>query len=424
MMTLLKSLIKHPTDKQCMWFVTLATVLLTLLWFSLVGIELYHMYGDTGTYLAAGRKFFSGTIDELRTPVYPVLCQLFTLGKYFNGLYLLSAFQMLIFIVSVPYFYKTVALITRRKTVKCFFTCLYAWNLPIINYTAFIITESLTISSVVFFGYMLTAIVKGKASRCICIAMPILLLCMIMLRPFCICFVPLGILAYAYAYYKKTLLHTTAAISSTLIATIIILGYCAEHKHLYGRFALSNVSSINRALVLIKTGMLSEPFLSKSTIIELQSSDSIRYIRCWEHEQARLCMEKADSAYAHNLLKYATSRVSAFDMSLGEKFPACPHHISADYLYHVQSMSLAQIYLILAILCLVQAILLFKRPSTCGFIGTLMSIACASTVFTTLWASADSNFARLMTPMFPCLCLLAACIVEQLDLRLKPTSTR
>ena len=424
MMTLLKSLIKHPTDKQCMWFVTLATVLLTLLWFSLVGIELYHMYGDTGTYLAAGRKFFSGTIDELRTPVYPVLCQLFTLGKYFNGLYLLSAFQMLIFIVSVPYLYKAVALLTQRKAAKCIFTCLYAWSLPIISYTSYIFTESLTISSVVFFGYMLTAIIKGKASRYICIAMPILLLCMIMLRPFCICFVPLGILAYAYSYYKKTLLHTTAAISSTLIATIIVLGYCAEHKRLYGRFALSNVSSINRAIVLIRNGMLSESFPPHVTLVELQSPDSTRHIRCWRVEQAKLCLMKADSVYAHNLLKYATSRVSAFDMSLGEKFPACPHHISADYLHHVQSMSLAQIYLILAILCLVQAILLFKRPSTLGFIGTLMSIACAFTVFTTLWASADSNFARLMTPMFPYLCLLAACIVEQLDLSLKPTSTR
>lgn len=424
MMTRLKSRIMNASDKQCMWFITLATVLLTLLWFSLVGIELYHMYGNTGTYLAAGRKFFSGTIDELRTPVYPVLCQLFTLGKYFNGLYLLSALQMLIFIVSVPYFYKTVALITRRKTVKCFFTCLYAWNLPIINYTAFIITESLTISSVVFFGYMLTAIVKGKASRCICIAMPILLLCMIMLRPFCICFVPLGILAYAYAYYKKTLLHTTAAISSTLIATIIILGYCAEHKHLYGRFALSNVSSINRAIVLIRNGMLSESFPPYVTLVELQSPDSIRYIRCWEHEQARLCMEKADSVYAHNLLKYATSRVSAFDMSLGEHFPACPHHHSADYLHHVQCMKLAQIYLILAILGLVQAILLFRRPSSLAVIGSLMTLACIATIATTLWASADSNYARLMTPMFPFMCLLAACIVEQLDLRLKPTSTR
>ena len=423
-MTRLKSRIMNASDKQCMWFITLSTVLLTLLWYSIVGIELYHVKGDTGTYLAAGRTIFSGTIDELRTPVYPILCQIFTMGKYFNGMYLLSAFQMVVFFVSVPYLYKTIALLTKRKTVKCVFTCLYAWDLPILNYTAFIFTESLTISSVVFFAYMLISIILGKASRSICIAMPLFLLFMIMLRPFCICFVPLGILAYAYSYYKKTLLHTTAAISSTLIATIIILGYCAEHKHLYGRFALSNVSSINRALVLIKTGMLSEPFLSKSTIIELQSSDSIRYIRCWKHEQARLCMEKADSAYAHNLLKYATSRVSAFDKSLGEKFPACPHHISADYLYHVQSMSLAQIYLILAILCLVQAILLFKRPSSCGFIGTLMSIACASTVFTTLWASADSNFARLMTPMFPYLCLLAACIVEQLDLRLKPTSTR
>lgn len=423
-MTRLKSRIMNASDKQCMWFITLSTVLLTLLWYSIVGIELYHVKGDTGTYLAAGRTIFSGTIDELRTPVYPILCQIFTMGKYFNGMYLLSAFQMVVFFVSVPYLYKTIALLTKRKTVKCVFTCLYAWDLPILNYTAFIFTESLTISSVVFFAYMLISIILGKASRSICIAMPLFLLFMIMLRPFCICFVPLGILAYAYSYYKKTLLHTTAAISSTLIATIIILGYCAEHKHLYGRFALSNVSSINRALVLIKTGMLSEPFLSKSTIIELQSSDSIRYIRCWKHEQARLCMEKADSAYAHNLLKYATSRVSAFDMSLGEKFPACPHHISADYLYHVQSMSLAQIYLILAILCLVQAILLFKRPSSCGFIGTLMSIACASTVFTTLWASADSNFARLMTPMFPYLCLLAACIVEQLDLSLKPTSTR
>ena len=423
-MTRLKSRIMNASDKQCMWFITLSTVLLTLLWYSIVGIELYHVKGDTGTYLAAGRTIFSGTIDELRTPVYPILCQIFTMGKYFNGMYLLSAFQMVVFFVSVPYLYKTIALLTKRKTVKCVFTCLYAWDLPILNYTAFIFTESLTISSVVFFAYMLISIILGKASRSICIAMPLFLLFMIMLRPFCICFVPLGLIAYAYAYHKKALRHTTAAISSTLIAAIIVLGYCAEHKRLYGRFALSNVSSINRAIVLIRNGMLSESFPPYVTLVELQSPDSVRHIRCWRVEQAKQYMEKADSAYAHNLLKYATSRVSAFDMSLGEKFPACPHNISADYLYHVQSMSLAQIYLILAILCLVQAILLFKRPSTCGFIGTLMSIACASTVFTTLWASADSNFARLMTPMFPCLCLLAACIVEQLDLRLKPTSTR
>ena len=423
-MTRLKSRIMNASDKQCMWFITLSTVLLTLLWYSIVGIELYHVKGDTGTYLAAGRTIFSGTIDELRTPVYPILCQIFTLGKYFNGMYLLSAFQMVVFFVSVPYLYKTIALLTKRKTVKCVFTCLYAWDLPILNYTAFIFTESLTISSVVFFAYMLISIILGKASRSICIAMPLFLLFMIMLRPFCICFVPLGLIAYAYAYHKKALRHTTAAISSTLIAAIIVLGYCAEHKRLYGRFALSNVSSINRAIVLIRNGMLSESFPPYVTLVELQSPDSVRHIRCWRVEQAKQCMEKADSAYAHNLLKYATSRVSAFDMSLGEKFPACPHHISADYLHHVQSMSLAQIYLILAILCLVQAILLFKRPSTLGFIGTLMSIACASTVFTTLWASADSNFARLMTPMFPYLCLLATCIVEQFDLSLKRTSTR
>lgn len=423
-MTRLKSRIMNASDKQCMWFITLSTVLLTLLWYSIVGIELYHVKGDTGTYLAAGRTIFSGTIDELRTPVYPILCQIFTLGKYFNGMYLLSAFQMVVFFVSVSYLYKTIALLTKRKTVKCVFTCLYAWDLPILNYTAFIFTESLTISSVVFFAYMLISIILGKASRSICIAMPLFLLFMIMLRPFCICFVPLGLIAYAYAYHKKALRHTTAAISSTLIAAIIVLGYCAEHKRLYGRFALSNVSSINRAIVLIRNGMLSESFPPHVTLVELQSPDSTRHIRCWRVEQAKLCLMKADSVYAHNLLKYATSRVSAFDMSLGEKFPACPHHISADYLHHVQSMSLAQIYLILAILCLVQAILLFKRPSTLGFIGTLMSIACAFTVFTTLWASADSNFARLMTPMFPYLCLLAACIVEQLDLSLKPTSTR
>lgn len=423
-MTRLKSHIMHATDNQCMWLITLTTMLLTLLWFSIVGIELYHINGDTGTYLAAGRTIFSGTIDELRTPAYPVLCQVFTLGKYFNGMYLLSAFQMLIFIVSVPYLYKTIALLTKRKTVKCVFTCLYAWNLPILNYAAFIFTESLTISSVVFFAYMLTSIVVGKASRSICIAMPLLLLFMIMLRPFCICFVPLGILAYAYAYHEKTLRHTTAAISSTLIATIIVLGYCAEHKRLYGRFALSNVSSINRTFVLIKNGMLSEPFPAKITYIELQSPNSTRHIKCWGHEQAKLCFMKADSVYTHNLLKYATSRISAFDKSLSEKFPACPHHVSADYCHHVQCFNLSQIYLIIAILVLAQAILMFRRPSILAIIGALMSIACMATIATTLWASADNNFARLMTPMFPYLCLLAACIVEQLDLRLKPTSTR
>ena len=87
-MTQLKTKITHATDKQCMWFITLSTMLLTLLWFGIIGIKLLHTLGDTGTYLFAGRSLFSGTLDELRTPVYPALCQIFTLGKYFNGLYL------------------------------------------------------------------------------------------------------------------------------------------------------------------------------------------------------------------------------------------------------------------------------------------------------------------------------------------------
>ena len=102
-MTQLKTKITHATDKQCMWFITLSTMLLTLLWFGIIGIKLLHTLGDTGTYLFAGRSLFSGTLDELRTPVYPALCQVFTLGKYLNGLYLLSAFQILVFFASVPY---------------------------------------------------------------------------------------------------------------------------------------------------------------------------------------------------------------------------------------------------------------------------------------------------------------------------------
>ena len=423
-MTQLKTKITHATDKQCMWFITLSTMLLTLLWFGIIGIKLLHTLGDTGTYLFAGRSLFSGTLDELRTPVYPALCQIFKLGKYFNGLYLLSTFQILVFFASVPYLYKAVALLTQRKTVKCLCTCIYAWNLPIISYTAYIVTESLTISSVVFLAYMLICIILGKASRRICIAMPLLMLFMIMLRPFCICFVPIGLLAYAYAYHKKTLKHTAAALASSLIATIIVLGYCAEYKRQFGSFALSNVSSINRAQVMIKNGMLSEDFPPYITMIELQSPDSIWHIRCWGAEIAKQCLAKADSVYAHNLLRYTTSRVSAFDMSLGEFFPHCPQHVSSDYLHHVQCLSLAQIYLIIAILALIQAILFFRRRSRLAIVGTIMLLACFASIATTLWASADNNFARLMMPMFPCLCLLFACIVEQLNLRLKPVSAK
>ena len=173
---------------------------------------------------------------------------------------------------------------------------------------------------------------------------------------------------------------------------------------------------------MISGPFLSEYFPSYNRIIELQSPDSIRHILCWRVEHAKRCMEKADSVYAHNLLRYTTSRISAFDMSLGEHYPSCPHRVSGDYLHHVQCISLAQVYLVLAIMILVQAILLFKRRSGQAVVGTLMSIACVATIATTLWASADNNFARLMMPMFPCLCLLFACIVEQLNLRLKPVS--
>ncbi|MGM9803632.1 MAG: hypothetical protein ACI308_05585 [Muribaculaceae bacterium] len=374
---------------------------------------------DTGTYIEAARVIFSGRIDELRTPVYPILCQIFTLGKYINGFYLLIALQLGVFYVSIYYFYKSLSLFTNRISIKCISTCLYAWNIPVIEYATIILTESLTISLIVILIYMLIAIIQAKASRAICIAAPILLLLLILLRPFCLCLIPVLAIAYFYAFCKKRLQHVMPSLISCIVATLLLLAYCTAYKMQYGKFALSNVTSINRALIMLKKHELKNPYPSKCKMIEMYRADSICHVFFWEYQQARDCHNEADSIYHHNLLKYATSRISAYDLSLDNYFPSCVNPICSNYIQPFQSLPLSHIYLFIGFITLIQLLMLRWKRNSLSVIATLLLAICYLSIFTTLWASADTQLNRLMLPMFPTLCMLIAITAHQVQLRRK-----
>lgn len=385
------------------------SIIISFAWIYFTGYNL-NCNIDSGSYLSAGNVIFSGHIDNFRTPVYPVICHIATSIFQYNGLYVVAALQLMAFYISIIYVHKAASTFMHNYGCRFLATALYAWSVPIIDTTTVILTESFTISGIAIFSYIILRISSNTAAPRHSITAPLLLTILILLRPFNICFIPILIVNIISARMRTKIFRY--AIKSSTACAIVLLSYCILFNIEYGKFSLSSVTSINHAFIY----GTSPDFLRLKTL-SLESNGSTQEIEYWQIQYPHKSLDEADSLYHHRIMKFATSRITQFDISTDDYFPQHFNPLCYTYFSPIQCVSLAQIYLILIIISLYYICIFFRYRRKSPTMAILL-LMCFLTIFTALWGGNNSAYSRLMMPMFPPLCLLLAGFIDDLGLRL------
>ena len=361
MSTLAKRILRFlfQTDHGNIVIIVGVAIFIFILWSRFIGM--YHFVcDDTATYFFAGEVFTKGDIDYLRTPVYPLICSVFLhlFGNYvFDAL---ATLNLVIFLISTVYLYKTIALFTQRRAIKCISTILYAWSIPMAEMCIHIVTESLSVSGIVYLLYGFSLIYLGKASKSTIYKNSATLLFLVLLRPFNLCFIPVMLLVLFSAHRKHRLKYVkTSAVAVSTVA-VILCGYCFWFRAVYGFFGFSYVSTINALHITHKT--------------------------------------HRDELWKSNIELFETIGVP------------------------IQCLHMGTLFVILLMLILFEIYLSIRKHRTYVSITSIHLLICVISIFTAIVGSSNYGAQRLAMPMFPSLCLLVGLFAEQTNLRFANTN--
>ena len=211
-------------------------------------IDLY----DTASFSMAGETLATGKLDLLRTPVYPLFLHICSKSSIEDTNRLVVTIQIIIFYISIWFFYQLLAQFTSNPVLKAAGIIFYGCMTPVIAFNFLMLTESFTVSGSVFFCYLLVlAIKKRKISYyTICI---FLALFMTMLRPSELyLFVVIAITAVPFIsdlLRKKTETKKQLyliPLAAFLICIASLFGYMSLNKRHNNYYGLSYVSEMNR----------------------------------------------------------------------------------------------------------------------------------------------------------------------------------
>ena len=400
------------TDRGNIIFICAVAFAITTLWSIVIG-NLYIKSGDTATYFFAGEVFARGDIDYLRTPIYPLICHAFLL--IFNNYVLeaLSGLNLICFLISIVYFYRTIALYTRRRTIKCITTVLYAWSIPMAEMNLYIMTESLSISGMVLLLYELSLIYMGRANKCTIVLTATTLLYLIMLRPFNVCFIPVVLLVLFFAKKLGKLKHLQTTLLAFSGITAVLLCYCIWFKITFGIFGFSFVSKYN---IFHLTFRNHPEDLYNCQIFTSANIGENKY-RLWIWFDSVYSNNQLNKVINDNINEYISIKMDYLKDCILLIYPDRVTTSCHTYASPIQCVSFNIIYLLLFMLTIF-TIYRWHNNKYFQFDAIATNILiCVSCIFTAIFGSYNSDAARLAMPMFPSLCLLVGLFAEQTNLR-------
>lgn len=373
-------------EKSQLRLLVMGSGLLILFIFAVGGFHVSTVPVDTDTYFNAGENFANGKIDIARTPVYPLVCQFATLfGSACS--YVIVLIQSIVFLYSIKWLYKTARLIFEKHPLVTFVvTALYAWNLAVAQYTLVIMSESLSLSCVaLMFLIVVRGIKVGMTTRNSLLLMALYVV-MLFLRPFFICFAPLLLLFFVFAYKNFTRRAIIAFWAGMVIVGGAYLGYCSVYKSHYGVFTTSCVPDINLNAQLYEAGLVDTP-LWKIDVYDLKV----------EHDHNREVLLQNRGVWFRHMV----------DESLLSGRQLFPKIVLSHGGKTLQPLSLQISAGMLYLLTLVFSVITFVRwrRGADVRIETLMALTIAGTVFTSVWG-AFGVYTRLMLPCYTALCLV------------------
>lgn len=136
---------KYPAECLAAFLV----LIFRFIWYK--NVEIARLFPDSGSYI----NYAFQMQPNFRTPVYPCIIAVIRilLGEHY--LVGVVIFQIFVGLISVVFLYKLLLLATKNRYLSLFITTIYGASPTIIQWDTHILTESLSISGMVFFLYLM-----------------------------------------------------------------------------------------------------------------------------------------------------------------------------------------------------------------------------------------------------------------------------
>ncbi len=209
---------------------------------------------DTVTYYYAAQNIFNGLIDGARTPVYPMFIKIFE-WIWPESLFLkLVYFQHVISFVSIIPFYLICKKWLRYRWIVIGASVIWGCLPPVLQNNNALFAESLFISSLVWFVFLLSQFINKPTIKGVIIIHSFLFL-LIMIKPVALVFYgSIGMFWIVNLWlcnYKRFL---KSIIISFSLSVILLFSYCTLNQIQNGRWCITTVSHDNTFVNVILSG--------------------------------------------------------------------------------------------------------------------------------------------------------------------------
>lgn len=238
------------------WVLMLIALFRFLYYFSL---KPTFTYSDSISYLLFNANIFQGEIDAWRTPIYPAFIKLIQLFWGSDHYMPIVIAQALISFVSVIVFYQSAKLLFHKRVVIISATIIYGIMPTIIDFDLCVLSESLSISTMVFIFYFFIRFQK-EPTTAKAIFLTLMIFLSIMLRP-----AFLSLLAVITMFWFARLLLEKgkrqmymAGIASAIFSVVLLIGYSRLNYKSTGCNTISISSTTNQFDIVVNSGIYNE----------------------------------------------------------------------------------------------------------------------------------------------------------------------
>ncbi|WP_407401747.1 hypothetical protein [Sodaliphilus sp.] len=367
---------------------------------------------DSASYVSAWTESVShGHIDIYRTPAYPLYLGMALGVSESSGLLLAVAGQHIVFLVSLYYLKKMLLAFTRSRGIACAAVLMYV--LAVIKWNNYILTESLSISGMVFLFYWLLTYWREGGRLAVAMS-AVWLVVLLMLRPSFVYLLPVCALAWGL-FCRRHGRHALLGIAAVAVAGVIEAGYCKCYEARYGMFTPTGVTSINNFQIAVLEGAVSPDYTHEPQVKEYLDSLPNFYRKTMQDYKAYYLEHPSPAALTHQEEARIVSR-SRSDQP-GKWVLACWHHLfdSRSMMFPEPPQALAVVFSMLPLTMSAAYVLLLVYMALCCYwmlwkrrlpvMSIVMWAAVAGNVATIL-IGAQAEWPRLLSPAIPLLTVM------------------
>lgn len=370
---------------------------------------------DTMSYYSAGDVIFSGAVDELRTPVYPIILYVLKATFGFDGSRIaVSILQAVVFIISIVYVYKSAKLFLPRHTRLHFWITIFYVLLQFDRYRWIdsVLSDTLAIYCSAFLAYCIIRAAQPDASFRYAAWSSVWLLLLVFNRPVLMCYIPVIVIFWIALYLKhrkQVLKNCLAGLGGIVIVVALIGIYSHAVNARYGIHSVSFVGSANNYAMLRYGGIITpddtddptfrsfmeKQIEAKADNLTLEEQfDEINQIFSFPRQLHPVVEQTVNNVIKSNQKSVAQTIVKRF-MEINEKYPTFVH-----------------VLILLAGIVLLVYSYKYRRLPLIPWTLLLFTLS----LMVAMYVGAMSEWKRLSAPMLPMFSLLVGWAFSRLSI--------